>query len=108
MLEAKKVLYDLEQSAGEWCETLSRLLFAKEFLASSFCPSDFLHVNENVYISVYVDAIALFGLLSPFVEKTIEFMKEDFDVKDFGIATWLLAIHIQYKRTISYYLREAT
>lgn len=42
--------------------------------------------------------MTLFGLLSPFVKKTIQFMKKYFEVKDFDSMTRLLDIHIQYEK----------
>lgn len=72
-------------------------LFPQGVTASCFDPCILIHTDDNINITVFVDDIGRFGLLSPLVEKTIKSIKENFEVKDLGVATRLLGIQIQYE-----------
>jgi hypothetical protein len=52
--------------------------------------------DTPVFISVYVDDIAIYAAPTPAVEKLISELKAEFDITDLGLATWLLGLHITY------------
>ena len=56
----------------------------------------FVHHDENIYISVYVDDIALYASPSIHLTALVDELKKEFDLTDMGTASWLLGIHITY------------
>jgi hypothetical protein len=91
-----KSLYGLKQSAREWYAKISCTLLAKGFQTSTFDPCVFVHHKNNIYISIYVNDIALYGAPSSFVDNLIEQLKSEFEITDLGTASWILGLHITY------------
>ena len=93
-----KCLYGLKQSANKWYDKLSTSLRLKGFQISTFDPCVFVHHTGKIYISVYVDDIAIYAAPIPAVDHLIKELKAEFDITDLGLATWLLGLHITYTR----------
>jgi len=92
----KRCLYGLKQSAREWYALLSRYLKTKGFNTTSFDPCVFVHNKHEVYLSVYVDDIAIYSADVPFTATLIQDLKMAFEITDLGEALLLLGIHITY------------
>ena len=91
-----KCLYGLKQSAREWYATLSGSLIAKGFQISTFDPCVFVHQEEMMFISLYVDDIALFAAPTPNSNSLVASLKLEFELTDLGTAEWLLGLQISY------------
>ena len=94
----KKCLYGLKQSSREWYGKLSKSLELKGFVSAHFDPCVFIHKEECLFISIYVDDIALYGPDKSRIAEIISQLKGEFEVTDLGDATWLLGIHIEYNQ----------
>jgi hypothetical protein len=102
-----KCLYGLKQSVHEWYTKLSRSLLAKNFRISPFDPCVFVYCNQQIFILVYVDDIALYEVPSSTDEKIIPSLKNEFQITDLGEATWLLGLHITYTSNGIYLSQQA-
>lgn len=91
-----RCLYGLKQSANKWYERLASSLCSKGFQISSFDPCVFVHRNGRMFLSIYVDDIAIYAADTPEVNTLIASLKAEFDITDLGQATWLLGLHITY------------
>lgn len=92
-----KYLYSLKHSTGECYSKLSNSLSSNFFQTFSFSFCVYAHKDETVYISVYVDDLAMYEPSSPFVNQIIEILKTKFKITDLSMASSLLEIHITYK-----------
>ena len=99
MWKLNKYLYGLKHSAREWYAKLSSSLLQRGFQTSTFGPCVFIHHDKNIFISVYVDDIALFAAPSTNLELLITELSSEFDLTNLGTANWLLGLHITYTPT---------
>ena len=79
-----KWLYGMEQSACEWYAKLSSSLLQRCFQTSTFHPCVFIHHEEDIIISGYVDDLALFAAPSTNLELRITKPSSEFDLTDLG------------------------
>ena len=56
----------------------------------------FVHTKHDIYISVYVDDIAIHAGDTPHATTLIEDLKTAFEITDLGEATFLLGLHLKY------------
>ena len=91
----KNCIYGLKQSAREWYECLTTSLQNKGFQPTNFDPCIFIHHTEQVFLSVYVDDIMIFGAATEFVKELKLRLGKDFEYKDMGNAQFILGLQIQ-------------
>lgn len=104
----KKCQYSVKQSIREWYKTLYRSRFTQRFVICSFDTCVFKQTEENIYISVYIDNIALFGSPSHCVKKLHNQWK-----RTSKLWIWILQYDCNVSiyttsKTLTYALREAT
>ena len=92
----KRCLYGLKQSANEWYALFARFLTSKGFTTSSLDPCMFVHNKHDIFLSVYVDDIAIYSANTPHAISLIEDLKIAFEITDLGEATFLVSLHIAY------------
>jgi hypothetical protein len=90
----RKCIYGLKQSPHEWYASLTDSLQWKGFAPTKFDPCVFIHKNNQLYISVYVDNIMIFGPDSPFRKEIRQLLKADFECMDLGNSKFILGMEI--------------
>jgi hypothetical protein len=69
------------------------------FVISTFDPCVLIHSSGELFMSIYVDDITLFGESNKLLDQTVDVLKTEFKVNDMGHIHWLLAIQIDFTNT---------
>ena len=97
VLKLNKALYGLKQLARIWYYTLKEVLTSelgfKTLIAES---SIFINKELNVYISLYVDDLAIIGPILDIIKSFIENLNKYFKLKDLGLIKDYLGVDIDY------------
>ena len=98
ILELRKSLYGLRQSAYLWHQKISRFLMSLGFRPITADPSVFIN-GRGVIIALYVDDIIIFGKEgSSEIEAIKEKLKRFHPMTDSGLVTKLLGIRFNWGR----------
>ena len=96
-IRLQKSLYGLKQSGRMWYNRLSEYLIKQGYINDAICPCIFIKKTTLgfVILAVYVDDINLIGTPEE-VQKAIEYLKEEFEMKDLGKTKICLGLQIEY------------
>ena len=96
-IRLQKSLYGLKQSGCMWYNRLSEYLIKQGYINDVICPCIFIKKTTLgfVILAVYVDDINLIGTPEE-VQKAIEYLKEEFEMKDLGKTKICLGLQIEY------------
>ena len=80
-----------------WYNRLSEYLIKQGYINDVICPCIFIKKTtlEFVILAVYVDDINLIGTPEE-VQKAIEYLKKEFEMKDLGKIKICLGLQIEY------------
>lgn len=89
-----KSIYGLKQAPRAWFHRLSMTLFNHGFAPSQVDPSLFLYHKDTMhaFLLVYVDDIIVTTNDSTFVPQLLQFLQQDFAMKDLGSLSYFLGI----------------
>lgn len=90
----RKSIYGLKQSPLVWYQTLTTVLNRNEFISTNFDPCVFVNFKNQVYLSIYVDDILIFGPNNKTINEVIDYLHSKFECTDLGIAHFILGIQI--------------
>ena len=96
-IRLQKSLYVLKQSGRMWYNRLSEYLIKQGYINDAICPCIFIKKTTLgfVILAVYVDDINLIGTPEK-VQKAIEYLKKEFEMKDLGKTKICLGLQIEY------------
>ena len=96
-IRLQKSLYGLKQSGRMWYNRLSEYLIKQGYINNVIRPCIFIKKTTLgfVILAVYVDDNNLIGT-SEEVQKTIEYLKEEFEMKDLRKTKNCLGLQIEY------------
>lgn len=96
-IRLQKSLYGLKQSGRMWYNRLSEYLIKQGYINDAICPCIFIKKTTLgfVILAVYVDDINLIGTPEE-VQKAIEYLKKEFEMKDLGKTKICLGLQIEY------------
>ena len=96
-IRLQKSLYDFKQSGRMWYNRLSEYLIKQGYINDVICPCIFIKKTTLgfVILAVYVDDINLIGTPEE-VQKAIEYLKKEFEIKDLGKTKICLGLQIEY------------
>ena len=95
-----KSLYGLRNAPRIWHETLKKAFFDFGLSQSSFDPCLFFKIGDGIYclVVVVVDDILVSCNDASYNKRLLVFMQGRFSVKDLGVPTYVVGIHIDYNR----------
>ena len=84
-IKLRRSLYGLKQSGSMWYNHLSEYLLREGYINDPICPCVFIKKSNSGFaiVAVYVDDMNLIGC-SEELEKTAEYLKKEFEMKDLG------------------------
>ena len=96
-IRLQKSLYGLNQSGRMWYNRLSEYLIKQGYINNVICPCMYIKKTTLglVILVVYVDDINLIGTPQK-VQKAIEYLKKEFEMKDLGKTKICLGLQIEY------------
>ena len=96
-IKLQRSLYGLKQSGRMWYNHLSKYLLKEGFKNDSICPYVFIKRSEFRFaiVVVYVDDLNLVGT-SEEVTKTVNYLKNEFGMKDLGKTKFCLDLQIEH------------
>jgi len=96
-VKLNKSVYGLKQSGHMWYNRLNEYLFKEGYKNDSICPCFFMKRSGNEFsiIDVYVDDINIIGTPEELL-KAIDFLKEEFEMKDLGKTKFCLGLQIEH------------
>lgn len=109
VLLLNKALYGLKQSARIWYETLHKVLIKLGFMRLKSDSCIFKHQNKQLFITVYVDDLAICGPNINDINDIKTELANIFDIKDLGPIKSYLGIQIErnmQKRTMHIHQTE--
>jgi len=95
VLRLRKALYGLKQSPRQWYKKLKDVLISHGWRCSNYDPSVFIHKESQLYMTVYVDDMNIFGLNQHAINETKEMLKGEFEMSDLGEVAYYLGIQIE-------------
>ncbi|KAI0996867.1 hypothetical protein K3495_g11315 [Podosphaera aphanis] len=87
-----RCIYGLKQSPWEWYIRLIDYLLPFGLASIPFDPCVLVHNTGNLYLTVYVDDIILFGEPGDLMDRVVTCLKSEFKVNDMGTLHWILGI----------------
>ncbi|GKV50529.1 hypothetical protein SLEP1_g57232 [Rubroshorea leprosula] len=96
-IKLKQSLYGLKQSGRMWYNCLSEYLLKEGYENNPISPCVFTKRSKSGFaiIAVYVDDINIIGT-SGELEKAIEYLKKEFEMKDLGTTKFCLGLQIEH------------
>ncbi|KAL4016718.1 hypothetical protein IC575_024375 [Cucumis melo] len=96
-IKLQRSLYGLKQSGRMWYNRLSEFLLNEGYQNNPICPFVFIKKSQSEFaiIAVYVDNLNIIGTLEE-LSKAIEYLKKEFEMKDFGKTKFCLDLQIEY------------
>lgn len=96
-VKLQRSLYGLKQSGRMWYNRLSEYLINEGYINDVICPCVFIKKTGSgfVILAVYVDDINLIGTPEE-VQKEIEYLKKEFEMKDLGKTKLCLGLQIEH------------
>ena len=95
VLELRKSLYGLHQSANLWHQKITNFLMKIGFRPTMADPSVFIN-NQGLIIVLYVDDVVIFRHKEKEISKVKKKLKEFHPMTDSGIVNKLLGIHFTW------------
>lgn len=97
LVKLQRSLYGLKQSGRMWYNRLSEYLINEGYINDVICPCVFIKKTGSrfVILAVYVDDINLIGTPEE-VQKEIEYLKKEFEMKDLGKTKLCLGLQIEH------------
>ena len=92
----KRCIYGLKQSPREWYYRLVEYLIPYGFVITAFDPCVLVHNSGDLFLTIYVDDITMYGETVALKDQTIGILKTVFKVNDMGTLHWLLGINITF------------
>ena len=97
VFKLNKALYGLKQSARLWYNTLKEILVTKlGFIVLQTENSIFINKSLNIYISLYIDDLAIIGPNKDTISSFIKDLKQYFNIKELGLVKDYLGVEIDY------------
>jgi Reverse transcriptase (RNA-dependent DNA polymerase) len=96
-IKLKWSLYGLKQSGRMWYNRLSEYLIKEWYKSNIISPCIFIKrsISSFTIIVVYVDDLNIIGSPEE-IEKTAKLLKNEFEMKDFGVTKLCLGLQIEY------------
>ena len=93
-------LYGLRNAPRIWHETLKKAFFGFSLTQSSFDPCLFYKIGDGIYclVVVVVDDILVACNNRKFAKQLLKHMQTLFSVKDLGVPSYVVGVHIDYDR----------
>jgi len=92
----KRCIYGLKQSLREWYYWLVEYLGPFGFSITAWDPCVLVHESGDLFLTIYVDDITLFGATGELKRQTINVLKTEFKVNDMGELNRLRGIQITF------------
>lgn len=89
----KKSIYGLKQSGRQWNLELDAILKSVGFKKLNFCNC--VYKMDNCILLVYVDDMVLFCKTNTILEKTIDLIKSELEIKNLGKVKYLLGVNFE-------------
>ncbi|KAL6532370.1 hypothetical protein OROGR_014340 [Orobanche gracilis] len=98
-IKLQRSLYGLKQSGRMWYNRLSEYLLKEGYKNDIVCPCVFIKKTDRGFaiIAVYVDDLNLTGTPEE-LNKTAEYLKNEFEMKDLGKTKFCLGFQIEHVR----------
>ena len=96
-IKLRRSLYGLKQSGRMWFNRLSEYLIKEGYVNDPICPCVFIKKSNSNFaiVAVYVDDMNLIGSPKE-LEKTAEYLKNEFEMKDLGKTKYCLGLQIEH------------
>ncbi|KAL0556012.1 hypothetical protein IC582_004516 [Cucumis melo] len=96
-IKLQRSSYGLKQSGRMWYNHLNKYLLKEGYQNNPFCPCIFIKKSQLGFaiIAVYVDDLNIIRTPKE-LSKTIEYLKEKFEMKDLGKTKFCLDLQIEY------------
>ena len=96
-IRIQKSLYGLKQSGRMWYNRLNECLTKEGYTNDPICPCVFIKKNRSNFmiIVIYVDDLNLIGTPEE-IQKAVEYLKKEFEIKDFGKTKFCLGLQIEH------------
>ena len=96
----KKSLYGLKQSSKQWYLKFHQAILEIGYVVSPLDHCVYIWKNDDklAILSLYMDDILLAENCSDMIIKTKNFLASRFEMKDMGLATYVLGIRISRDR----------
>lgn len=90
----RRALYGLKQSPRVWFETIADFLKKLGLLPSAYDPAIFISDDKEVFVSIYVDDLLIFGSSDQQIAKLTQQLSERFKMTDLGTVSHYLGMEI--------------
>lgn len=100
VLQLKRALYGLKQSARAWYGRLSSFLISQGFEVNAIDPSLFQRTRGDriMFVEVYVDDLGALANSEEEMEEFQKAMSSEFKMKDLGETSYYLGIHFEHHK----------
>jgi hypothetical protein len=98
VLLVKKSLYGLKQSGREWYIEACKGLESLGLMPCYSEPSVFTTVDRSLIVGLYVDDMLILGSDPQAIERTVQGIRERWEIKDLGPVAQILGLHVQRDR----------
>jgi hypothetical protein len=95
--ELLKTIYGLHQASRAWFQVLKEYLISKGFKCIIADPCIFIRIENGlpIFVLLYVDDVMLISNDKALIETLKTVLKMRFEVKDIGVADWILGLQIE-------------